>query len=499
MDFGLFADELLASVPSLAVQACDRAHAQLQGAARSQAVAGDRQHTLTVLEATRPGVRGLAAVFSAALREQLRDEVQRAGAASADPHEAGAEPSLDSLTLVDDAQIEEDIEVARVIQLVDTACDADLRDLRALLATLRGANEALAELHPMRPEVCARALVRALHQMGLERGPRLMALRVVGRMLAEQLQALYRQQLAALRRGGVQPVAYRLRVTPEAAAAGRGGDAPMRQLAGRLAGKAAPGRVGGSAGQGPGDGEQAAAQLIPKLLRQVCDQSGLDETLSRLLARLGAPAIRSVDGGAGVLSSFEHPVWRLVDRMAQVAAVHSGRGPASARLAARLEPVIARLERMAPVSKVAFELALSDVDDLASEWADAQLTDAGVLTTPEAMEPGGSAPTDWGGASLPTVPMALSPDQAGTQHAQWWDGLREGALLRLFQHARWSTLRVCGCTRTHVLLGPRHGPPNRTLSRRALLQLRELGLATSIDAPQPVRQAVDTLTLDLGP
>lgn len=479
--FRRFADQLLAGVPSLAAKVCERAHGQLQGASVSQAAAGDRHHTLAVLQLTRPGVKGLAAAFSAALREQLREELERDGANAAPPAAPTTEPSLDGLTLVDDTQIEEDIEVARVIQQVDTAAEADLRDLRALLATLRGAEEAVPELHPMRPEVCARALVRALHEIKLLREPRLLALRVVGRALAEQLQGMYRIQLAELRSQGIQPAAYKLRVAPELAAAGASRDAPMRQLAGRVA--ASP--------------EQAAAQLIPKLLAQVCDQAGLDEPLRRLLARLADPAIRSTRGGAGVLSSFEHPVWRLVDRLATLASVQSRQGSAGSRLAARLEPVIARLERMGTASQVAFEQALSDVEDLASSWADAQLTDAGVLSTQDAGEPGGSAPTDWGGASLPTVPMALGPAQADAQGTQWWHGLKEGQLLRVFLHARWTTLRVMGCTRAHLLLGPRDGPAAHTLSRRALLQLRETGLATTIDTPLPVRQAVDTLTLDL--
>lgn len=479
--FEVFADELLASVPALAVQSCDRAHGQLKGASLAHAAAGDRQHTMTVLEATLPGGRGLAAALSAALREQLREELARPVGPVVLPDDAPAEPSLDSLTLVDDAQIEQDIEVARVIQLVDTAAEADLRDLRALCATMRGVDDASPELHPMRPEVCARALVRALQQTGWPREPRMLALRTVGRCMADQLAALYRLQLATLRQRGVKPVAYRLRIAPEAAATPRAGDGAMQNLAGRIAPAA----------------DQAAAQLIPRLLAQVADQAGLDEPLRQLLSRLANPAMRSTRDGAGVLSSFEHPVWRLVDRVATLASVQSGIGVGSARLAARLEPVVSRLERMSAVSAVAFEQALADVEDVASQWADARLTDAGVLAGAEVPDATGSLPTDWGGGSLPTVPMSLSPDEAGAQAGAWWAGLREGQLLRIFLHARWATLLVIGCTRTHLLLARRDGKAQHTLTRRAALQLREQGLATTIDTPNPVRMAVDTLTLDL--
>lgn len=480
-EFDRFVDLLMASVPSLAAEVTERAHGQLQGASLAQAAVGDRQYMVTILQATRPGARGLAAALSAALRQQLRDELARLP--GDDVRDApNSEPSIDSLTLVDDQQIEEDIEVARAIQQVDTAAEGDLRELRALCATLRGAPAASPELHPMRPEVCARALVRALQQLKWPSKTRLLALRVVGKCLADRLATLYREQLRELRRWGVQPVPYRLQVTAEVQAQRPRDDAAMKRLAGSVV-------VGA---------DSAAAQWIPKLLAQVSDQAGLDPSLRALLARLATPAIRSAGAEAGVLSSFEHPVWRLVDRLAAVASVQSSNGAASARLAARLEPVVARLERSAGASLASFEQALADVEDLASDWADAQLSDAGVLAQPERVDAGGSLPTDWGGAgSLPTVPMALHADHAADLHRDWWTGLREGQLLRIFLHARWTTVRVTGCTRTHVLFGTREGQHLHTLSRRALLQLREQGLATTIESPQPVRQAVDTLTLDL--
>ena len=480
-EFHRFVDLLTASVPSLVAEVTERAHGHLQGASLAPAAADDRQHAMIVLQATRPGARGLAAAFSAALRQQLRDELARLpGDEGRDAPVTG--PSTDSLTLVDDQQIEEDIEVARVIQVVDTAAEGDLRELRSLCATLRGAPAASPELHPMRPEVCARALARALQQQEWPRESRLLALRVVGKCLADRLAALYREQLRELRRWGVQPVPYRLQITPEVQSRRPGDDAAMQRLARRVG-------VGA-------DG--AAAQLIPKLLTQVADQAGLDSSLRALLARLAAPAIRSAGAEAGVLSSFEHPVWRLVDRFAAVASVQSGSSVASARLAARLEPVVARLEQSVGASLASFEQALADVEDLASDWADVQLSDAGVSSQSEHVEAGGSLPTDWGGAgSLPTVPMALNPTHAAEQHTQWWNGLREGQLLRIFLHARWSTMRVTGCTRTHVLIGSRDGRRLHSLSRKALLQLREQGLATTIESPLPVRQAVDTLTLDL--
>lgn len=480
-EFQRFVDLLLGSVPSLAAEVAECAHGQLQGAAFAPAAAVDRPHALTMLQDTLPGAGGLAAALSVALRQQLRDELARqpGGDVRDDPV---TEQSIDSLTLVDDQQIEEDIEVARIIQLLDTAAGGDLRDLRPLCATLRGVQAASSELHPMRPEVCARALVRALHQLQWPLKARLLGLRVVGKCLTDRLTKLYREQLRELRRWHVQPVPYSLKTTPEGPAPQPRDDAGMERLARKVV-----------AGAG-----SAAAQLIPKLLTQVADQAGLDPSLRALIARLAAPAIRSAGAEAAVLSSFEHPLWRLVDRLAAVASVQSGKGAASIRLAARLEPVVARLEQLAGASAASFEQALVDVEDMASNWADAQLSDAGVFSQSERVEAGVSLPTDWGGAgSLPTVPMALSAADVAEQHKSWWVGLHEGQRLRIFLHARWTSVRVTGCTRTHVLFSEREGQPLHTLSRRALLQLREQGLATTVETPQPVRQAVEVLTLDI--
>ena len=179
--FERWRDLVLASVPALASDAARRALEQLQGSALSNAVAGDRQHTAGLLPLLRPGPHGLAAAFSAALRQQLRDEFARGPHDESAARAGAAAVPIDQLTLVDDQQIEEDIEVARVIQLVDTAAEAELRDMRALCATLRSAPAALPEGVPLRPEVAARALSRALQSLGLARPVRLLALRVVGK------------------------------------------------------------------------------------------------------------------------------------------------------------------------------------------------------------------------------------------------------------------------------------------------------------------------------
>jgi hypothetical protein len=75
--------------------------------------------------------------------------------------------------------------------------EAELRDLRALCATLR-ASEATPEVVPLRPEVAARALRLAHCTRSACRGEaRLLALRVVGKAMADRLASLLREQTAS--------------------------------------------------------------------------------------------------------------------------------------------------------------------------------------------------------------------------------------------------------------------------------------------------------------
>ena len=88
-------------------------------------------------------------------------------------------------------------------------------------------------------------------------------------------------------------------------------------------------------------------------------------------------------------------------------------------------------------------------------------------------------------------------DRCCHRHAPLSVGRREGDCVRIFLHARWLSAWVSGRSSAHVLLAARQGEPLQTIGRAALYRLRESGLATTIEAAAPVRDAVETLTLEL--
>ena len=65
------------------------------------------------------------------------------------------------------------------------------------------------------------------------------------------------------------------------------------------------------------------------------------------------------------------------------------------------------------------------------------------------------------------------------------------------RNTRYSTTRcnarVAGRSSAHVLLATRQGEPLQTIGRAALYRLHESGLATTIVAAAPVRDAVNIL------
>ena len=75
--------------------------------------------------------------------------------------------SADALTLVDEAQAEENIELLRTVQLVELAAEEELRELQARMATLRGETTIRKQSNLLRPELIVRAVWDASDLMQL--------------------------------------------------------------------------------------------------------------------------------------------------------------------------------------------------------------------------------------------------------------------------------------------------------------------------------------------
>jgi len=354
---------LLAELPALAAlvatRACERVHGALDKAYGAQ-----RQHLLAVAHVLRAESSAFGDALAAALQRQVHAGLHRG--ADLPQSDVPAQRQSLSLSLMDDQQLERDIELARVIQLIESTAEWELRDLQAFYATLRRARSIQPEQNPLRPEMCANALLQTLQEAGLSHEARVLALHTSAPPLADALRELYAEHCRLLRRSGVQAQDYRV----QRAAPGVDRDGALRGLAERMTANARRRRSDGAQASAPAASVAAShdsglpTTLIPKLLEQIADQADMNAAMRGLLARLRAPVVRAAEAQAGVLGSLDHPVWRLVDRIASLSSVNDGQGDGGMRaLAELLEPIVARLEQVEQPGTGLFQEALKQIGE----------------------------------------------------------------------------------------------------------------------------------------
>lgn len=326
---------------------------------------------------------------------------------------------IDELSLVDESQAEKDIEISRIVQLLDLNAEWQLRELQGFAINMLPDVPEREDPSACGPAVFARAISQTAYALPMAEPVRSLWLRIAGRCFASRLTAFYSRTSERLRAAGVSAPRYRAILTPSgsggaagaagaAAAAGPAASAPaapnlppevLAQLLQRLpllqsglpaAAPVARPRDGVDSTLAAelasfrlepmaGDGDVAASRLPPRtidadagadaattallgrLFARLLDDPQLSGALRGSLGRLQAPLQQLARQDPGLLTSEQHPAWALINQLA----AHAGELPAQD--AARgedfqrfVEPLIDRLAS-APAQPAAFEQALGDV------------------------------------------------------------------------------------------------------------------------------------------
>jgi len=391
-----YIDALLGEMPALATLVAAGARERVLRALDQKKHGGSRQHMVALADLLRVESTAFAEALAGALQQQIQDGL-RGAAAERRPPPATGRPL--QLSLVDDQQLEHDIELARAIQLIDSSAEAELRELSAFCATLKRARSIRPEHTALRPEMAVRALLSALEQAELDSDARVAALRMCGPVLAEAVRELYGRHCRELRRLGVPEQSYEVTLLAPAAR-DLSGDLALRGLVARMAGRA--GTLDTTA-----SGDTLPGQFIPNLLSQIAEQADMNTDMRGLLARLCAPAVRNAELEAGVLLSLDHPVWRLIDRIASLSSVAdggSGSGPVT--LPMLLEPIVAALEQAERPSADIFERALSRVGEVAIQLNSAQVSAEAQLDVDLSL-PRQDLDLNLGGPAMPSEPHEI--------------------------------------------------------------------------------------------
>jgi hypothetical protein len=142
----------------------------------------------------------LLSSFSVALRERISDDL--AAQAESRPH--SGETDWQSISLVDEGQIEEKISFERIGQLIAHRSEAELRDLDAYMSGMLRHGWADARRNPLRGSVLGSALHKAIEKITDEADTQKIFGRELGHAMANAMPACYREIVADLQQRGVR-------------------------------------------------------------------------------------------------------------------------------------------------------------------------------------------------------------------------------------------------------------------------------------------------------
>jgi hypothetical protein len=168
------------------------------------------------------------AIFALTFNEALDTDVARqAGTLTASAGPAvtpdGLVASWESLTLVDDHEVEIHISADRFALEISHACEWEIRELDAYMGTLLNLGAADHDRNPLRAEVVGQAMIRAIEAVADRPEVRKVLGTEIGRSLAHAMRQTYGDIVADLRHSGVRPVGMAVRGTSGRTQSAHGG------------------------------------------------------------------------------------------------------------------------------------------------------------------------------------------------------------------------------------------------------------------------------------
>lgn len=278
---------------------------------------------------------GLVKAYPMALLEIFAEGPADAKARTADP--SGMD--FGELALVDDAQVQAQVELARAQQQALHTTDATLSELNGLVSAAQGLPRVQPERNPLRPENYIRALQQVVAETGVPAPVRGAWMQHLRALLGPELVGVYQRATQGLRGHGVEPVGYGVAAFAAGGArtagpSGRGGayaqDVPPGQGAGY---------GDGLAGRAPGWADAAMDCAAQEALLTVA-------ILRQMLAGEDPYGVHSVPLASGPQPVGQRAAWALPRGSAAQAALAGQDAVAAAEAMhdiAQLERLVGRL------------------------------------------------------------------------------------------------------------------------------------------------------------
>ncbi|OZB50734.1 MAG: hypothetical protein B7X43_05035, partial [Thiomonas sp. 15-63-373] len=372
-------DELMRSVVRQVIEALEQ-QAEAAGNGR------DRQQFSDMSHALRQNEGRLIQAFVERFHQVLDEEI------------LGQKPvtrrelQLEALSLVDESDLEEGVEVSRLTHMLESEAQWEVRDLGARLDSLRAGEHAAPQTNPLRPEVFSKSLHHALGVVDLDAEERLGLLRAFGKGMSAALKdtySLYNKRLAELQ---VEPAQYRQqRRAPARSAAATAVDeqalvnaaqtgaelhleALQQLLAGRFATAPSGAPDGGQSGFAPSGAnrplERLTIDVVSLLFDHILADPKLLPAVKAQLARLQIPVLRLGLRDASLFSSRNHPTRKLLNRVAEYSAGFSSvEEPAAQRFLPFLSRMVEAVVNAEEDDATVFEQQLADLQRHIAESA----------------------------------------------------------------------------------------------------------------------------------
>ena len=149
--------------------------------------------------------------FHQVFGDELRDKVAAEVSPRPDPTRKLAAADWQTLSLVDDSEMEERMFSDRIGQQISHASEVELRELAAYMGSLLNTGRADQDRNPLRAEVLGAALYRAIEAVSDQAEARKLMARELGQAMARDMPGCYARIVADLQARGVQPVMLTVR------------------------------------------------------------------------------------------------------------------------------------------------------------------------------------------------------------------------------------------------------------------------------------------------
>jgi hypothetical protein len=217
-------DAAVARVKATAQAVAERVASGLGSQASSAGRIGERDLLLATQIDLRRKMNSFQLVFSKELSDKVQEEIQPRH----DPRRKLAAASWETLSLVEDAEVEERMFSERIGQQISHACEWELREIAAYMGSILNLGRADEERNPLRADVLGMAIFRAIEAVTSDPDGRKLLAREFGQAMAAAMPECYTTIVRELQNRNVQPVGLTLKTVAGPGQTANSGYASMR-------------------------------------------------------------------------------------------------------------------------------------------------------------------------------------------------------------------------------------------------------------------------------